>query len=64
MGIKPEKSFMGLCNLFRTHIKDFARLSEPLHKAIRKDAEYSKRPVTERALEVIKILKKTMFCSP
>ena len=33
------KSFVGLCNFFRTHIKDFARLCEPLNKATRKDSE-------------------------
>ena len=26
------KSFVGLCNFFRTHIKDFARICEPLNK--------------------------------
>ena len=36
------KSFAGLCNFFKTHIKDFARIFEPLNKATRKDAEYPK----------------------
>ena len=36
------KSFVGLCNFFRSHIKDFARIWEPLHKATREDADYLK----------------------
>jgi hypothetical protein len=43
------KSFVGLCNFFRTHIKDFARISKPLNKATRKDSEYSKGPITGKA---------------
>jgi hypothetical protein len=34
------KSFVGLCNFFRTHIKDFVRICEPLNKATRKDSEH------------------------
>jgi hypothetical protein len=56
------KLFVGLCNFFRTHIKDFARLCEPLNKATRKDAEYVKGPTTGKALEAFKNLQE-MLCS-
>jgi hypothetical protein len=36
------KSIMGLCNFFRSHMKDLAKICEPLHKASRKDADYKK----------------------
>ncbi len=51
-----------LCNFFRTHIKDFARICEPLNKATRKDAEYTKGPITGKALDGFNILK-TMLCT-
>ena len=56
------KSFVGLCNFFRTHIKDFARICEPLKKATRKDSEYVKGPITGKALEAFENLK-SMLCS-
>jgi putative transposase len=56
------KWFVGLCNFFRTHIKDFARICEPLNKATRKDSEYTKGPIAGKALEVFDNLK-TMLCS-
>ena len=45
------KSFFGLCNFFRTHVKDFAKLCAPLNKATRKDSQYQIGPITGEALE-------------
>ncbi len=56
------KSFVGLCNFFRTHIKDFARICEPLNKATRKDSDYTKGPITGKALEAFENLK-SLLCS-
>ncbi len=50
------KSFVGLCNFFRTHIKDFARICVPLNKATRKDSEYTKGPITGKPLEAFETL--------
>ncbi len=36
--IKMVQSFVGLCNFFRTHIKDFAVIAAPLFKVTRKDS--------------------------
>jgi hypothetical protein len=47
------KSFVGLCNFFQTHIKDFARICKPQNKATRKDAEYTKGLITGKALEML-----------
>jgi hypothetical protein len=52
---------VGFCNFFRTHIKDFARICEPLNKATREEAEYTKGPITGKALEAFNTLK-TMLC--
>jgi hypothetical protein len=38
--IKTICSFMGLCNFFWTHIKDFAIIAAPLFKLTRKDSGY------------------------
>jgi hypothetical protein len=36
--IKMVRSFVGLCNFFRTHIKDLATIAAPLFKVTRKDS--------------------------
>ena len=38
--IKMVRSFIGLCNFFRTHIKNFLAISAPLTKLTRKDSPY------------------------
>ena len=55
------KPFVGLCNFFRTHIKDFVKLFTPLNKAIRKDFAYQKGPITGEALEAYQTLKE--YCA-
>ena len=53
---------MGLCNFFRKHVKDFAKLCAPLNKATRKDATYKSGQITGKALEAYQNLK-TILCS-
>ena len=48
---------MGLCNFFRTHVKDFTKLCAPLNKATIKDATYKSGPITGKALEASQHLK-------
>jgi hypothetical protein len=38
--IKTIQSFVGLCNFFWTHIKDFAVIAAPLFKLTQKDLGY------------------------
>jgi len=49
--IKTIRSFVGLCNFFRTHIKDFALIATPLFKLTRKDSGYKSGPLPEKALK-------------
>jgi hypothetical protein len=49
------KLFVRLSNFFRTNIKDFVRICEPPNKATRRDAKYSKGPITGKAIEAFKI---------
>jgi hypothetical protein len=54
--IKMLRSFVGLCNFFRAHIKDVATIPAPLFKVTRKDSGYKSRPLPPDALHAFKIL--------
>jgi Reverse transcriptase (RNA-dependent DNA polymerase) len=56
--IKMVRSFVGLCNFFRTHIKDFVDIAAPLFKVKRKDSGYKSGPLSLDALHAFKILQK------
>ena len=58
------KSFVGLCNFFRTHIKDFSRICDPLNKATRKDSPYVKGEITGEALKAFHILRNLLITEP
>jgi hypothetical protein len=62
--IKTIRSFVGLCNFFRTHIKDFALIAAPLFKLTRKDSGYKSGPLPEKALKAFYILQKQLFSEP
>ncbi len=47
-----------------THIKDFARICDPLNKAKRKDSEYTKGPISGKALEAFMTLKSWLCSEP
>jgi hypothetical protein len=49
--IKTIRSFVGLCNFFQTHIKDFAVIAAPLFKLTQKDSGYKGGPLPETALD-------------
>jgi hypothetical protein len=52
------RSFVGLCNFFRMHIKDFALIAAPLFKLMRKDSGYKSGTLPEKALKAFYILQK------
>jgi len=58
--IKTIRSFVGLCNFFRTHIKNFALIAAPLFKLTRKDSGYKSGPLPEKALKAFFILQKQL----
>ena len=62
--IKSIWSFVGLCNFFRTHIKDFALIAAPLFKLRRKDSRYKAGPLPEKALKALYILQKQLTSEP
>jgi hypothetical protein len=48
--VKTIRSFIGLCNFFRTHIKDFAVIAAPLFRLTRKDSGYKGGPLPDAAI--------------
>jgi hypothetical protein len=62
--IKTIQSFVGLCNFFRTHIKNFALIAAPLFKLTRKDSGYKSGPLPEKALKAFFILQKQLTSEP
>jgi hypothetical protein len=62
--IKTIRSFVGLCNFFRTHIKDFALIVAPLFRLTGKDLCYKSGPLTELALQAFYVLQKLLASEP
>jgi hypothetical protein len=62
--IKTMQSFIGLCNFFQTHIKDFALIAAPLFRLTRKDSGYKSGPLLEKALKAFYILHKQLTSEP
>jgi hypothetical protein len=62
--IKTIRSFVGLCNFFQTHIKDFALIAAPLFKLTWKDSGYKFGPLPEKALQVFCNLQRQLTSEP
>ncbi len=58
------RSFVGLCNFLRMHIKVFATIAAPLFKVTRKDSGYKSGPLPPDALYAFKILQQQLTCNP
>jgi RNase H-like domain found in reverse transcriptase len=61
--VKTLRSFVGLCNFFRTHIKDFAVITCPLFKLTRKDSGY-KGPLPPASMDAFINLRKQLILEP
>jgi hypothetical protein len=62
--VKTIRSFVGLCNFFRTHIKNFATGAAPLFKLTRKDSSYKGGPLPEEAKAAFITLRKQLISEP
>jgi hypothetical protein len=58
--IKTIQSFVGLCNFFCTHIKNFAIIAAPLFLLTRKDSGYKGGPLPKEAMDAFCTLKKLL----
>ena len=62
--IKMIRSFIGLCNFFRTHIKNFATISQPLTQLTRKDTSYKGGTLPPQAMRAFLQLKLALTSEP
>jgi hypothetical protein len=62
--VKTIRSFVGLCNFFRTHIKNFAIIAAPLFKLTRKDFGYKGGPLPKEAMDAFCILQYPLTSEP
>jgi hypothetical protein len=62
--VKTICSFEGLCNFFRTHIKDFTLIATPLFKLTRKDSGYKGGPLPKPAMDAFINLRKQLVSEP
>ena len=60
--IREVRQFLGLCNFFRAHVKNFAFISHPLTILTRKDCKWKRGPLPAEALKAFRELQ-TMLCS-
>ena len=56
------RQFLGLCNFFRTHVRNFAQVSSPLTALTRKDSPWKTGPLPDDALKAFRELQ-TILCS-
>ena len=52
--IKDMQKFLGLANYYRQFVKDFARVTKPLHKIMRKEMKWSWGERQQKAFEELK----------
>ena len=58
------RSFVDLCNFFRTRIKDFAIIAAPLFRVTRRDSGYKNGPLPPDALQAFKVLQQQLTSDP
>jgi hypothetical protein len=55
---------VGLCNFFRTHIKDFALIAAPLFQLTHKDSGYKSGPLPDQTLQEFYAFQKQLTSEP
>ena len=60
--IKEVRQFLGLCNFFRSHVKNFAIVSAPLAALTKKDNPWKRGPLPPDAYQAYRHLQ-TILCS-
>ncbi len=62
--VKTIRSFVGLCNFFRTHIKNFAIIAAPLFRLTRKDSGYKGGQLPPEAMAAFSALQNALTSEP
>jgi len=60
--VKEVRQFLGLCNFFRSHVKNFALITHPLTKLTTKESPWKRGPLQPEALKAFRELQ-TILCS-
>ena len=58
------RQFLGLCNFFRTHVRNFAQISAPLTALTRKDSAWKSGPLPEDARKAFRELQSCLCSEP
>jgi Reverse transcriptase (RNA-dependent DNA polymerase)/RNase H-like domain found in reverse transcriptase/Integrase zinc binding domain/Integrase core domain len=62
--VKEVRQFLGLCNFFRSHVKNFAIVSAPLAALTKKDSKWKRGPLSEEALTSFRELQSILCSEP
>ena len=62
--LRQVRQFIGLCNFFRNHIKDFALILQPLHQLTRKSTDFKSGPIPDDALKAFHLIRNALISEP
>ena len=62
--VKQVRAFLGLCNFFRGHVKNFAIISSALTKLTCQDSTWKRGPLPQPALQAFQELKSILTSEP
>jgi hypothetical protein len=60
--VHQVRQFMGLCNFFKSHIRNFAQIGAPLHKLTSKETKWKNGELPKDCLTAFNTLKQAL-CS-
>ena len=62
--VKEIRQFLGLCNFFRNHVRNFAQITAPLTALTRKDTPWKSGPLPPEALQAFRELQSALVSKP
>jgi hypothetical protein len=62
--VHQVRQFMGMCNFFRSHIRNFAQIGAPLHKLTSKETKWKNGELTPDCLTAFNTLKQALCSEP
>ena len=62
--VKQVCGFLGLCNFFRGHVRNFAMITHPLTRLTCKDSTWRSEPLPAAALQAFQELKSILVSEP
>jgi hypothetical protein len=64
ISVHEVRQFLGLCNFFRAHVKNFAQVSAPLCQLTKKECKWKSGPLPEDALRSFRTLQSILVSEP